>query len=465
MGQRAAAQTPQTQHHQFATGNAAMRGGEFTLRRFHRDFQRGFGGARERGGDFQRIVRHADQLRAQRKSCFAGHDADPVERAFVIVAAFGSRHCRDQRIATARQFERAAIDQRAEQIGPPPQFVGQRRRQSEAIGEQAEQAGPRFEQAEQIDRARHQLEQLLPPRRRLVGIVRCGERFDQRGPDRLEPLDRCGAAKRGKAPVLPLRHTPHQGFVRRSGTFALAVKMQRGGRDRYAIFVEQRVEALRHRCRQSAYMRDQRRAVRQPVEPRDCIELVALGQRVCLLILDHLEPVLDPAQAAIACRQRSGIVAADAPGFRQRIERHHRPPRPQRRIAPAMDQLMRLRIEFDFANPAAPQFEIVSRLGLRRPGLHFADPMGELAHGIDRSEIEAAAPDEGADMVEKRFARRDVARAGARTNICRPFPGERAAFVMRDRRFQRDRQRADFGCGTQTQIDAENVTLGGVVGQ
>ena len=61
--------------------------------------------------------------------------------------------------------------------------------------------------------------------------------------------------------------------------------------------------------------------------------------------------------------------------------------------------------------------------------------------------------------------RSDIARAGTRPDERCALPGQRRAFVMRDRRIERQRQRAHFGSGSQPQIDAENIPLAGDFGQ
>ena len=126
---------------------------------------------------------------------------------------------------------------------------------------------------------------------------------------------------------------------------------------------------------------------------------------------------------------------------------------------------MRLGEEFDLANTAAPQLEVIVRLGRAGPALFVADAVGQTAHLVDRAEVEAAAPDEGADMVEERLACTDVARTGPRTNERRALPRQRRTFVMRDGRVERDRQRTDFGCRTQAQIDPEDVAFAGDIRQ
>ncbi len=81
--------------------------------------------------------------------------------------------------------------------------------------------------------------------------------------------------------------------------------------------------------------REQRRAVRFAVKPCHAIERRPLGgQAVRLLVLDHLQPVLDPPQRRIMARQTAGDLGFNSFRCRQRRERIDRRRDTQRRIAP-----------------------------------------------------------------------------------------------------------------------------------
>ena len=111
--------------------------------------------------------------------------------------------------------------------------------------------------------------------------------------------------------------------------------------------------------------------------------------------------MFDRPQPVIGLAQTPRIAGPDARGCRQRVERCPRSPRAQRVVAPAMDQLVRLREELDLADPPAPELEIVARFGTPRSALFVANAMGQSANFVDRTEIEAPPPDEGPNMIEK----------------------------------------------------------------
>src|SRR5690606_37495050 len=99
-------------------------------------------------------------------------------------------------------------------------------------------------------------------------------------------------------------------------------------------------------------------------------------------------------------------------------------------LAAAVDELVGLRVELDLANPASSFLDVKAGADRLRSSLRGADARGQPAYLRDGPEIEALAPDEGADSGQKSFARRDVARAGPRADERGPLPRERRGFVM-----------------------------------
>ncbi len=133
------------------------------------------------------------------------------------------------------------------------------------------------------------------------------------------------------------------------------------------------------------------------------------------------------------------------------------------RIAPAGDQLLGLREEFDLANAAAAELDVVAfdrDLAVAAIGVDL--PL----HGVhvgDRGEVEIFAPHEGRQFVEDRLARRDVAGAGARLDHGGALPVLPDALVIGQRRRGRDRDRGRGRIGPQPQIGAEHVAVGGAL--
>ena len=90
-----------------------------------------------------------------------------------------------------------------------------------------------------------------------------------------------------------------------------------------------------------------------------------------------------------------------------------------------MDQLKRLGIEFDLADSAAALLDVEARAGPRGAIMVAPDPSGKPPDLGNRAEVQAFAPDEGADRGQECLARRDVARTGAGADKGGTLPGQR----------------------------------------
>ena len=172
-------------------------------------------------------------------------------------------------------------------------------------------------------------------------------------------------------------------------------------------------------------------AVGEAEEAREAFDALALGrQRLRLLVVDHLQPVLDRAQEAIGRLHVVARVVVDPAVLGQLVERGERVAVAQMRIAAAGDQLLGLREELDLADAAAAELDVVALdrdLAVAAIGVDL--PLHRV-HVGDRGEVEIFAPDEGRQFVEERFARRDVAGAGARLDHGGALPVLPGALVI-----------------------------------
>ena len=82
-----------------------------------------------------------------------------------------------------------------------------------------------------------------------------------------------------------------------------------------------------------------------------------------LTVVRHLQPVLDGAVEGVGLHQLVHRLTAHVAGFHQEIEGLPRGAHAQRRIAPAPDELLGLREEFDLADAAAPELDVVADHG------------------------------------------------------------------------------------------------------
>src|SRR5947199_8065932 len=94
---------------------------------------------------------------------------------------------------------------------------------------------------------------------------------------------------------------------------------------------------------------------------RETFDAVAIRrQAMRLRVVDHLQPVLEPAQKAIVAGQRLGRLGIDAAGSGERPQRIAGRPDPELAQPAAPDQLLRLREELDFPDAAAPDLDVVT---------------------------------------------------------------------------------------------------------
>src|SRR5690606_28160708 len=139
-------------------------------------------------------------------------------------------------------------------------------------------------------------------------------------------------------------------------------------------------------------------------------------QAVGLLVVDHLQAVLDAAVEPIGTAEHVPDIGLDPSGRGQRLERVERRRRAQRGLAPAIDELMDLREELDLANAAAPALEVVAGAEALALRVMPADAARNPTNLGDRPVIEPAPPDEGTDRLQKTLPQRRLPGRGARAD-------------------------------------------------
>ena len=264
--------------------------------------------------------------------------------------------------------------------------------------------------------------------------------------------------RRGAQPAHPLRLPAGDALMDRIA--AIGLRNARRGFQR-----DQFIEDARNLPRQRLQFGQERRPVVQPVELRHAIERRTIGKDMRLPVVDHLHTMLDRPQAGVGPGENIGGLAVQMAGLGQRAQSAARIANSQVRIAATVDELKRLGGKLDLANPAAPLLQIVSGARFERAAIAIADAERQGADGLDRAEIQAAAPYEAANAVQECLPRRNVPSAGSGADEGGPLPCQRARFVMRCRRARGNGERADFGSGSQTQVDAKDVALARLVRQ
>src|SRR6185437_11504334 len=120
-----------------------------------------------------------------------------------------------------------------------------------------------------------------------------------------------------------------------------------------------------------------------------------LRDAVRLRIVDHLQAMLELAQELIGDGQCVARVLGNEAGGRERIERLDRTGTTQLRLASAPNELLRLREEFDLANTAAAELDVVAGDGDAPAAAVSVDLALDRMDVLDRGEIEILAPEEG----------------------------------------------------------------------
>jgi hypothetical protein len=120
-------------------------------------------------------------------------------------------------------------------------------------------------------------------------------------------------------------------------------------------------------------------------------------------------------------------------------------------MAPARDELLSLHEEFNLANAAATELDVVPLdRNLVVTAIRVDLPLHRVNVG-DRGEVEIFAPDERRKPLEQSFPGRDVAGAGARLDHRRAFPILSSALVVIERRSGWNRDLRGGGIRTQPQ--------------
>ena len=135
------------------------------------------------------------------------------------------------------------------------------------------------------------------------------------------------------------------------------------------------------------------------------------------------------------------------------------------RIAAAEDQLLRLGEEFDLADAAASELDIVAGDRDARVPAMAVNLALDGVDVLDGGVVQALAPDEGLHVLQEQRARVGIAGALTRLDPGRALPILAHALVVKLGGHRRNR---DLGCpriGPQAQIDAKDVAIRGRLGE
>ena len=191
--------------------------------------------------------------------------------------------------------------------------------------------------------------------------------------------------------------------------------------------------------------------------------LLVRRQALRLLVGHHLQPVLDGAQEAVGLGELVARLRGDPAFVVERFQHVERAPAAQARAAPAEDELLRLHEELDLADAAASELDVVAcHRDLVVPAHRVDLPLHGM-HVGDGGEVEILAPDEGAQLVQKGLAEREIARDGPCLDERRALPVLADGLVIDVSGGERHGGRRRAGIGAQAVIDAVHIAVGGAL--
>ena len=163
-----------------------------------------------------------------------------------------------------------------------------------------------------------------------------------------------------------------------------------------------------------------------------------------LPVIVHLQAVFDSAQSFVSAGQCFGLARLDPAGITQCCQSCARIGDPQRRIASAVDQLMRLCKKLALTNAAMAALDIETRTELLALAVSRTNLSGHRSDVFKLPEIERLAPDKWLNGVEEIVAELSVACAHARTDEGCLLPRQRTRLIIADCRFDWQDNRADL---------------------
>ena len=343
----------------------------------------------------------------------------------------------------------------------PEELPGEVVARSEEGDEQPRRARALRQQLAGRTRIRQSPEQVGEVPQRLVGVGRRGQLGDQRGAERLPVVERgapfpgqprqlLGAGVRLIEPELRERRRPLLGGglgIRRGGR-ACVLAGRAAGRH-----PEQVLEAGLHPGAVQGQVALHRLRVRVPRAPREPLPLARLlGHGMRLPLGDHLDPVLEAAKHDVRLGQLVAVAAGEEAGIEQALERFERAPDPEIGVAAPVQELERLHEELDLADAAAAELQIDPR----RPRRLLLRADLELAHLVDRLQIEVLAEDERSEPSQRFLAGLQVSRDRSRFQQGEALPGGPLRLVVQLEAADGVHDRAAAALRAQVQVDAKD---------
>ena len=171
--------------------------------------------------------------------------------------------------------------------------------------------------------------------------------------------------------------------------------------------------------------------------------------------------MLDPAQEFVGRGELVARLNRDPVACGKNLERFERRAHPQFGMPSTRNQLLGLCEEFDFANAATADLDVMAFNGdfvLAAEGLHL--PL-HVMHVGKRREVQMLAPHERGDFGEQSLAGLQIAGTWQRLDHRRAFPCAAFALIIVQRCRDRDSDRRRSWIGPQPQVDTEDIAIDG----
>ena len=178
-----------------------------------------------------------------------------------------------------------------------------------------------------------------------------------------------------------------------------------------------------------------------------------------LFVARHLHAVLRAAQEPVGGNESVRHPPRNPVDFGQHAQDLAGGDHPQTAVLAAPDQLVGLGEEFDFADTAPAELEIVSvRLDAAAAVLRI-DLSLDVVQFLNGGEVEVLPPYEACDVVEKGPGRGGVRPYRPRLDERGPLPGPSALPVVVPGGRGRYHQRGGAGIGAQAQVDPKHIAV------
>jgi hypothetical protein len=337
--------------------------------------------------------------------------------------------------------------------------------------QQVQQMRVRIEHRKKLDARRETGEEPVETIESRVRIGGARQRAQQRRHEARQKLARTRRARGGETAGMPaangFRHfrclaeaelaqcLQRVGVVLRTGEDETAPLLAQGrrGLEQFRIVIADTFEAFRQRF-------SKRVPAFECHETGNAVEIrIGRRQRVRLLVIDHLETMFERAKKTIGLLQFFRRPGCDPFLCGELIQHETGLLATQIVVAATRDQLLGLHEEFDFANAAPSELDVVTG---HRNDTMAADGVDLALHGmnvVDGGEVEVPAPDVGRQRFQQALARGNIAGDGACLDEGGALPVLAAALVVAFGGGKRDSDGRTAGIGAEAEVGSEDIAL------